>query len=228
MVIFLDLDHIPFDGADGFGGGEDGGEVDGPAADFFFVFEVEELDAATLFADESGGVFAADVDPINVGLAGEVARGGGVEEPVEAGAAVEQGEFERVVVVMELEAEAAEGGAEGIEFGADGGGGGGGVEEGAFEVGANDVAGAEEKGLGGDFAEVCAEGLDAHVHARAGEAGVADGLGSGGGVEVAEAGGFDAGVTDFGDFGDSSGEVGFDEIAERVELEGEGGFWHGG
>ena len=91
VVVFFLFDDEPFDGADLVEGGEERGEIDRAEAEFFFVLQVDERDAAALLAEEGGGILAADVEPVDVGLAGEVLRRGGVEDPIERGAAGDGG-----------------------------------------------------------------------------------------------------------------------------------------
>ena len=228
MVVLLDLDDLPLDGTDRIHGGEHGGEIDRAEAEFLFVLEVDEADAAALFADEFGGVFIALVNPINIGLAAEIAGGGGVEHPVEDAAALDDGEFGGVVVEVKLQAEGAQAGADGAEFLADGGAGGGGGELVFGPAGADDVARGAGLGLGDDAVELVAQGTDADVHAGDMEAGGLDSGGAFGGGEVAEAGGFHTGITDGGDLRDGGGEIGFGEVAHGPELERGGRVRHKG
>jgi len=121
-------------------------------------------------------------------------------------------------VVVELKSEPAELGADLVEFFADLGAGGAGAEELPLIRRADDVAGAEQVGFVGDFAQVGAEGGDANVLPGDFQARVGEGLGGADGVEVTISSGFDSGVTDFGDFGDRGCEIVFYKVAEGPQL----------
>lgn len=119
VVVFLDLDDVPFDGPDTIDRGKDGFEIDRAATDLGLILEMEGADAAALFADELSGILTANLHPIDIGLAPEVARCRRIEHPIEDATSLDHREFGRVVVKGELDAVGAEGTADDAQFLAD-------------------------------------------------------------------------------------------------------------
>ena len=103
VIVFFDFDDVPLDSADAIDGGKHGLEIDGASADFRLILQVQRANTATLFADEFRGIFSADLHPIDIGLAAEVARGGGIEHPIKHAASIDDGELGGVIVVSELD-----------------------------------------------------------------------------------------------------------------------------
>lgn len=93
-------------------------------------------------------------------------------------------------------------------------------------TGAGHVFGSERVRVADTAIQVAPQGIDTDMHSGDGEAGLLERGGGSLGIEIAEPGGFDTGVTDLGDFRHRGGEIIIHAIAERPELESDGNLWH--